>query len=688
MANWGSVSQRQQHGFSAERVSVKDALYEELWRGCAGPLVDVPKTGERVYYFPQGHMEQLEASTNQELNQRIPMFNLPPKILCRVFNVQLLAEKDTDEVYAQITLMPESDQSEPRSPDSPIDEPPRPAVHSFCKVLTASDTSTHGGFSVLRKHANECLPSLDMSQQTPTQELIAKDLHGNEWQFKHIFRGQPKRHLLTTGWSTFVTSKRIVASDSFVFLRGETGELRVGVRRHARQQISIPSSVISSQSMHLGVLATASHAVMTQTIFAVYYKPRTSQFIIGLNKYLEAINHDFGVGMRFKMCFEGDDSPERRLSGTIVGVEDMSPHWNDSKWRTLKVQWDEPASIPRPERVSPWEIEPFVASIPPTLVQPPTMKNKRLRPHIEIAVPETITSTASPTWNLAHDGHQINHSFQGQRSGCSTNSLAKQTDAGTTPIKHNNDGASTTRMDGGWQPPVHVHGEETEESKSASTWSVISNNSAPNSGRQFSSLATGCTDVRKSDALASCRLFGFDLKGPSIPPSRLVDTPNDNGELHIPSALSSADSEQKSTVSKEFRDLRQDQLQVPTKEVQSRQSNSSRSRTKVQMQGVAVGRALDLTTLNGYDNLITELEEMFEIKGELQSRNKWEIVFTDDEGDMMLVGDDPWPEFCNMVRRIFICSSQDVKKMKGNKLPLSATECEGTGFSLLENIGD
>ncbi|KAG6389688.1 hypothetical protein SASPL_151161 [Salvia splendens] len=596
MANWGSVSQRQQHVSSG--VSVKDSLYEELWRGCAGPLVDVPKAGERVYYFPQGHMEQLEASTNQELNQRIPMFNLPPKILCKVFNVQLLAEKDTDEVYAQITLMPESDQSEPRSPDSPIDETPRPAVHSFCKVLTASDTSTHGGFSVLRRHANECLPPLEMSLQIPTQELIAKDLHGNEWQFKHIFRGQPRRHLLTTGWSTFVTSKRIVAGDSFVFLRGENGDLRVGVRRHARQQISIPSSVISSQSMHLGVLATASHAVMTQTIFVVYYKPRTSQFIVGLNKYLESINHDFGVGMRFKMRFEGDDSPERRFSGTIVGVEDMSPHWNDSKWRTLKVQWDEPASIP------------------------------------------------------------------GQKG---------------------NDGVPTTRTDGGWHPPLHVHAEETEESKSA--WSVISNHSAPNSRSQFNTLGTACTDVRMPDAQPSCRLFGFNLKSPSIAPSRLADIPNDSGEVHIPSALSSADSEQKSSVSKEFKDLRQDQLQVPTKEIQSRQSNSSRSRTKVQMQGVAVGRAVDLTTLKGYDNLITELEEMFEIKGELQSRNKWEIVFTDDEGDMMLVGDDPWPEFCNMVRRIFICSSQDVKKMKGNKLPVSATETEAAGF-VFENIGD
>jgi len=63
---------------------------------------------------------------------------------------------------------------------------------------------------------------------------------------------------------------------------------------------------------------------------------------------------------------------------------------------------------------------------------------------------------------------------------------------------------------------------------------------------------------------------------------------------------------------------------------------------KVQMQGVPVGRAFDLTSLEGYDQLINELEALFDIKGELRSRDNWEIVFTDDEGDMMLVGDDPW----------------------------------------------
>ena len=54
----------------------------------------------------------------------------------------------------------EMQQNEPTNSDSCPSQRPRPTVHSFCKVLTASDTSTHGGFSVLRKHASECFPPL------------------------------------------------------------------------------------------------------------------------------------------------------------------------------------------------------------------------------------------------------------------------------------------------------------------------------------------------------------------------------------------------------------------------------------------------------------------------------------------------------------------------------------------------
>lgn len=672
-----------------------DDLYTELWKACAGPLVEVPRAGEKVFYFPQGHMEQLEASTNQELNQRTPLFNLPSKILCRVVHIRLLAEQETDDVYAQITLLPEPNQTEPTNPDSCPPEPPRPTLHSFCKVLTASDTSTHGGFSVLRKHATECLPPLDMTQLTPTQELIAKDLHGYEWRFKHIFRGQPRRHLLTTGWSTFVTSKRLVAGDSFVFLRGENGELRVGVRRVARQQSSMPSSVISSQSMHLGVLATASHAVSTQTLFVVYYKPRTSQFIISLNKYLEAVNNNFAVGMRFKMRFEGEDSPERRFSGTIIGLENFSSHWKDSKWRSLKVQWDEPASIPRPDRVSPWEIEPFVASASTNVPQTIVPKNKRPRTPIE--VPDLCSSASGP-WNSglqqSHDFTQLSVSAEGKRNEDHVIRHHKQTD-----LSSNRNSISRTQNEAGWLPSAHLgihphlYQDVTEDSKSISTWPVLTGYSIIHSSKLNNNpILDPVEKGKKSDTLASCRLFGFELKNhctSNVPvekasPVQHISVDSGTTEGLLISGLSAADSDQKSELSKASKEKKQEQAQVSAKEIYSRQScsTSTRSRTKVQMQGVAVGRAVDLTILKGYDRLIDELEKMFDIKGQLHPRNKWEIVYTDDEGDVMLVGDDPWSEFCNMVKRIFICSREDVKKMStGSKLPKSSMEGEATVIS-------
>lgn len=61
------------------------------------------------------------------------------------------------------------------------------------------------------------------------------------------------------------------------------------------------------------------------------------------------------------------------------------------------------------------------------------------------------------------------------------------------------------------------------------------------------------------------------------------------------------------------------------------------------MQGIAVGRAVDLTQFSGYGDLRRKLEEMFEIKGELCGPTmRWKVVYTDDENDMMMVGDDPW----------------------------------------------
>ncbi|KAJ6710312.1 AUXIN RESPONSE FACTOR 11 [Salix koriyanagi] len=665
-----------------------DDLYTELWKACAGPLVDVPKAGERVFYFPQGHMEQLEASTNQELNQQIPRFNLPPKILCRVINIQLLAEQDTDEVYAQIALHPEADQTEPTSPDPCPPEPEKQTIHSFCKILTASDTSTHGGFSVLRKHATECLPPLDMSQATPTQELAARDLHGFEWRFKHIFRGQPRRHLLTTGWSTFVTSKRLVAGDAFVFLRGDNGELRVGVRCLARQQSSIPSSVISSQSMHLGVLATASHAVLTQTLFVVYYKPRTNQYIIGLNKYLEAVKNRFSVGMRFKMRFEGEDSPERRFTGTIVGIGDISPEWSGSIWRSLKIQWDEPATIQRPERVSPWDIEPFAAPASPNLTQQ-VVKNKRPRPT------DIPTSAASSFWY-----HGSTQSHELAQLGCSTEVQSSESHVWSMRQKEidsnllNNSSSCNTRArpEGIWPSSPHMNvslnffPDSAGDNDFATTQSIISGFPSPMSSRQSNCLISEQVEKgRKYENSAGCRLFGIDLtsnSGSSAPPEKESAYPivDSNGTKVLVPAASEAERAQTMDVSMYSKEQKQVLSEALLKESRSKQGSatSTRTCTKVQMQGIAVGRALDLTALKGYRDLINELEKMFEIEGELSTPKKWAVVFTDDEGDMMLLGDDPWLEFCKMVKKIFIYSSDEVKKT-GTRCKLSASSFEGEG---------
>ncbi|CAL0319839.1 unnamed protein product [Lupinus luteus] len=93
-------------------------------------------------------------------------------------------------------------------------------------------------------------------------------------------------------------------------------------------------------------------------------------------------------------------------------------------------------------------------------------------------------------------------------------------------------------------------------------------------------------------------------------------------------------------------------------------SASARSCTKVHKKGIALGRSVDLTKFSGYDELIAKLDQLLEFGGELTSPKKdWLIVYTDNEGDMMLVGDDPWPEFCAMACKMYIYPKEEIQKM-------------------------
>ncbi|KAI9118661.1 hypothetical protein K1719_010993 [Acacia pycnantha] len=343
----------------------KKCLNSELWHACAGPLVSLPNAGTRVVYFPQGHSEQVAATTNRELDGHIPNYpSLPPQLNCQLHNVTMHADVETDEVYAQMTLQPLTPQ-EQKETFLPLELgiPSKQPSNYFCKTLTASDTSTHGGFSVPRRAAEKVFPPLDFSQQPPAQELIARDLHDVEWKFRHIFRGQPKRHLLTTGWSVFVSAKRLVAGDSVLFIWNEKNQLLLGIRRAIRPQTVMPSSVLSTDSMHIGLLAAAAHAAATNSCFTVFYNPRASpsEFVIPLSKYVKAVYHTrVSVGMRFRMLFETEESSVRRYMGTITGISDLdSVRWPNSHWRSVKVGWDESTAGDRQPRVSLWEIEPL-----------------------------------------------------------------------------------------------------------------------------------------------------------------------------------------------------------------------------------------------------------------------------------------------------------------------------------------
>ncbi|XP_069147905.1 auxin response factor 6a isoform X2 [Solanum lycopersicum] len=354
-------------GFNSQpEEGEKKSLNSELWHACAGPLVSLPHVGTRVVYFPQGHSEQVAASTNKEINGHIPSYpGLPPQLICQLHNVTMDADVETDEVYAQMTLQPLTPQEQkdvcllPAELGTLSKQP----SNYFCKTLTASDTSTHGGFSVPRRAAEKVFPPLDYSQQPPVQELIGKDLHGNEWKFRHIFRGQPKRHLLTTGWSVFVSAKRLVAGDSVIFIWNENNQLLLGIRRANRPQTVLPSSVLSSDSMHIGLLAAAAHAAATNSRFTIFFNPRAcpSEFVIPLAKYAKAVYHTrVSVGMRFRMLFETEESSIRRYMGTITGIGDLDPvRWPNSHWQSVKVGWDESTAGERQPRVSLWEIEPL-----------------------------------------------------------------------------------------------------------------------------------------------------------------------------------------------------------------------------------------------------------------------------------------------------------------------------------------
>eukprot|EP01018_Ginkgo_biloba_P000702 Gb_15247 [translate_table: standard] len=805
----------------------RSSICSELWHACAGSLISLPRKGSLVVYFPQGHMEQVAASMNQCAVQQMPLYHLPPQIFCSVLNVNLHADQETDEVYAQLTLVPRSEPLEKFMEEDEEDELSAPATwtpHMFCKTLTASDTSTHGGFSVPRRAAEDCFPPLDYNQQRPSQELVAKDLHGIEWKFRHIYRGQPRRHLLTTGWSAFVSHKRLVSGDAVLFLCGENGDLRLGIRRAARQQSSIPSSMLSSQTIHLGVLAAAAHAVATKSMFHIFYNPRTSpaEFVIPYRKYVKSVNQTLSTGMRFKLKYETEDAAERRYTGTITGTGDADPvRWPGSKWRSIKVEWDEHATNESPERVSAWEIELFVSSTGLNIQAGPRIKKPRTsfpstptdggrlldlgeslrfqevlqgqemvplkaplrRDDVDLtacqvqsynrhdAVNDCVGARAGSNNWPAPPNYFSNNAKCGQLYGSEVLSPSvylsgKCTDTNQKQMKffthlQSRETATSMPLDSAvsastpWVAPLSLYKSQerdnselqlsvtspspmtsdshksdmhcnywqlfpphnsaqvgvpivTADWQAPSIYPCLFEDDVQGGSQGASNLSIKCSKgpktlidipikqhhlgLEKSHAEdknklgvreeRSCRLFGFSLIQESeciddVSSSEIPKGDATSDGLHVTIGLGpvwSSISQNQDQLQKDSGDhcgqsvslkgLEQEGTFQRGDKAATSVPASGRSLTKVHKQGNAVGRAIDLSKLYGYDELISELEHLFNMEGSLRHPEMgWQVAYTDNEGDMMLVGDDPWQEFCNIVCKILIYTKEEVDKM-------------------------
>ena len=378
--------------------SNKGIVDPQLWHACAGSQVQLPPVGSSVIYFPQGHGE------HAALPPDFPLGCQKSSFFCRVLSVKFLADRETDEVFARVRLQPENPNTDCSSTMEDSASPPHSGsntgkIVSFAKTLTQSDANNGGGFSVPRYCAETIFPRLDYNEDPPVQIVLAKDVHGKVWKFRHIYRGTPRRHLLTTGWSNFVNHKKLVAGDAIVFLRSAGGELCVGVRRstkgnggggdlssacsswHQLASASIsatrslsrgsnmvdnsynfmdngsglphvsrprPDMLTSSTSFARNQARISPESVVEAVtlaasgdIFEVVYYPRAtiSEFFVKANTVRSSLQQRWTPGLRFKMAVETEDAS--RVSwfvGSVSKVEEVDPlRWPNSPWKILQV---------------------------------------------------------------------------------------------------------------------------------------------------------------------------------------------------------------------------------------------------------------------------------------------------------------------------------------------------------------
>ncbi|KAG6497964.1 auxin-responsive protein IAA2-like [Zingiber officinale] len=96
---------------------------------------------------------------------------------------------------------------------------------------------------------------------------------------------------------------------------------------------------------------------------------------------------------------------------------------------------------------------------------------------------------------------------------------------------------------------------------------------------------------------------------------------------------------------------------------------------KINMDGIPIGRKVDLLAYDSYDKLSMAVDDLFRdlmaeklviTTGLLDGRGENTLVYEDDEGDEMLVGDVPWEMFVSSAKRLRVLKSCDLSASSVN----------------------
>ncbi|KAF5742540.1 hypothetical protein HS088_TW09G00590 [Tripterygium wilfordii] len=671
-----------------QRRKPQKCLDSQLWHACAGGMVQMPPVNSKVFYFPQGHAEHARGTVDFG-NSRIP-----PLIPCRVAAIQYLADPETDEVYAQTRLIPLRDCNYFDDDGGVngiefdgicgVESQEKPA--SFAKTLTQSDANNGGGFSVPRYCAETIFPRLDYSAEPPVQTILAKDVHGETWKFRHIYRGTPRRHLLTTGWSNFVNQKKLVAGDSIVFLRADNGDLCVGIRRAKRGigggfESSVgwnstagnggaPFGGYSSMFMREGegkqgwknfngdmrgkvrsesVVEAATLASNWKSFEVVYYpRASTPEFCVKASSVRTAMQIQWCSGMRFKMAFETEDSS--RISwfmGTISSVQVVdSIRWPSSPWRLLQVAWDEPDLLQNVKRVNPWLVE-LVSNMPAIHLSPfsPPRKKLRLPQHPDFAsfmsqlpMPSFTGNPLTPNSPLCCLSENIPTGIQGARHG----QFGPPSDLHYNKLQLGHFPVGFEQLD---------HAAPTYEIPSGNYVRKTEND------ERISCLLTMGNPTHISKENNETKTPHFFLFGQLILPEQETSqscsgdttTRNISSDGNIEKMVS--DGSGSALLHDGPMESSSDEGSPCYKDHQKADLGLQTGHCKVFMESDDVGRTLDLSVLSSYQELYGKLASMFGLRS---SEMMSSVLYQDAAGTVKHTRDEPFSEFLKKARRLTI----------------------------------